>query len=42
MEQIFIISKEVKFNLSFDFCTFKLKMKPCISFLIQISEKNIL
>ncbi len=25
MEQIFIISKEVKFNLSFEFCTFKIK-----------------
>lgn len=25
MEQIFIISREVKFNLSFDFCIFKIK-----------------
>lgn len=30
MEQIFIILGEVKVNLSFDFCTVKIKMKSIL------------
>lgn len=32
MEQIFIISKEVKSNLSFEFCTFQKRRETTIAF----------
>jgi len=32
MEQIFIISGEVKTDISRDFCTFKVKMENCFYF----------
>lgn len=37
MEQVFIISGEVKANISCDFCTFKIKVGNCFYF----SEKII-